>query len=80
MVHLPHLAGKFLVLEGQDDGLIPAAARNLLRDAVPEPKTVIAFEGTHMGVGPNKMALLQKIIDTSKTWLVENGAVNPVPL
>lgn len=78
-VHLPRLTGKFLVLEGHDDGLIPAAARDRLRDAVPEPKTVITFAGTHMGVGPEKIALLQKIIDASKTWLMENGAVNQVP-
>ncbi len=78
-VHLPRLSGKFLVLEGRDDRLIPAAARNLLREAVPEPKTVITFEGNHMGVGPDKMALLQRIIENSKTWLIENGAINPGP-
>jgi hypothetical protein len=78
-VHLPHLSGKFLVIEGRDDRLIPEAARNLLRGAVPELKSVITFEGNHMGVGPDKMALLQKIIETSKTWLVENGAVNNGP-
>jgi len=76
-VHLPRLSGKFLVLEGRDDSLIPEAARNLLRDAVPEPKTVITFEGNHMGVGPDKMALLQDIIATSKEWLIKNGAINP---
>jgi hypothetical protein len=43
---------------------------------VPEPKTVITFDGDHMGVGPDKMALLQKIIETSKTSLIENGAIN----
>ena len=75
--HLPRLSGKFLVLEGRHDNLIPAAARNLLREAVPEPKTVITFEGNHMGVGPDKMALLQKIIETSRKWLIENGAINP---
>lgn len=78
-VHLPRISGKFLVLEGRDDNLIPEAARKLLREAVPEPKTVITFEGIHMGVGPGKMALLQKIIQTSKTWLMENGAVNNIP-
>jgi len=78
-VHLPCLSGKFLVLEGRDDRLIPAAARNLLREAVPEPKTVITFEGNHMGVGPDKMALLQKIIATSQKWLIENGAINYGP-
>ncbi|MCG6538132.1 MAG: hypothetical protein L7F78_26320, partial [Syntrophales bacterium LBB04] len=78
-VHLPRLAGKFLVLEGQSDSMIPAAARSLLRQAVPEPKTVITFEGIHMGVGPNKMALLQKIVKASKTWLIQNGAINNCP-
>ena len=78
-VHLPHLSGKFLVLEGRDDSLIPETARNLLREAVPEPKTVITFEGTHMGVGPDKMALLEKIIETSKTWLIDNGAIKEGP-
>ncbi len=78
-VHLPRLSGKFLVLEGREDGLIPEAARNLLREAVPEPKTVITFEGNHMGVGPDKMALLHTIIETSKTWLIENGAINHGP-
>lgn len=78
-VHLPRLSGKFLVFEGQDDRLIPEAARNLLREAVPEPKTVITFEGNHMGVGLDKMALLQKIIEISKTWLIENGAINKGP-
>jgi hypothetical protein len=76
-VHLPRLAGKFLVLQGQEDNLIPQAARNFLEAAVPEPKTVITMAGKHMGVGPGKMALLQKIITTSKTWLIENGAINP---
>jgi hypothetical protein len=46
---------------------------------LPEPKTVITFEGNHMGVGPDKMALLQKIIATSKNWLIENGAINHGP-
>lgn len=78
-VHLPRLSGKFLVLEGRDDGLIPEAARNLLREEVPEPKTVITLEGPHMGVGPEKMALLQKIIETSKKWLIENDAINHGP-
>lgn len=78
-IHLPRLSGKFLVLEGRDDQLIPEAARHLLREAVPQPKTVIIFEGAHMGVGPDKMALLQKIIETSKKWLIENGAINMGP-
>lgn len=74
--NLPHLSGHFLVLEGRDDRLIPKAARARLRNAVPEPKDVITFEGAHMGVGPDKMLLLQEIISASKQWLADNGAVN----
>ena len=77
--HLSRLSGHFLVLEGHDDSLVPAAARKNLRDAVPEPKAVITFEGNHMGVGQDKMALLQKIIDASKKWLLETGAANGGP-
>ncbi len=75
-VHLPHLTGKFLVLEGRDDRLIPAAARQNLREAVPEPKTVITLAGSHMGVDRASMALLREIIKTSTTWLADNGAIN----
>ncbi len=75
-VHLPRLTGKFLVLEGRDDRLIPAAARANLREAVPEPKTVITLAGSHMGVDRASMALLREIIQTSTTWLEDNGAIN----
>jgi hypothetical protein len=78
-VHLPRLSGKFLVLEGQDDRLIPKAARHCLQAAVPEPKTVVIIAGNHMGVGPGKMALLRKIIKICQTWLRDNGAINPGP-
>jgi|HubBroStandDraft_1064217.scaffolds.fasta_scaffold02660_9 hypothetical protein len=75
--HLGKISGRFLVLEGERDSLIPEAARTRLRDAVPEPKTVIAFEGDHMGVGADKMDLLRQIIAESKAWLVARGAVDP---
>jgi surfactin synthase thioesterase subunit len=76
--HLAHLSGQFLILEGHGDALIPEAARARLREAAPEPKTIVAFEGDHMGVGREKTALLQLIIATSETWLIEKGAVNPL--
>lgn len=75
--HLAHLTGRFLVLEGRDDGLIPAAARAGLRDAVPQPKSVESFAGDHMGVGADKHALLHDIIAASRAWLVRTGAVDP---
>jgi len=74
--HLKQLHGHFLVLEGNNDELIPAAARSSLRDAVPNPKDVVIFDGNHMGVGKDKLVLLQRIIQTSRNWLINNGAVN----
>ncbi|MDQ0390316.1 alpha/beta hydrolase family protein [Labrys monachus] len=76
--HLAHLSGDFLVLEGRGDSLIPPQARARLRDAVPLPKTVVAFDGDHMGVGQDKMALLRQIVAVSKAWLVGQGAVDPL--
>jgi surfactin synthase thioesterase subunit len=75
--HLPRLTGAFLVLEGRDDTLIPAAARTRFELAVPEPKTVKTFDGDHMGVGADKLPLLQQIIETSKLWLIDQGAIQP---
>jgi surfactin synthase thioesterase subunit len=76
--HLAHLSGQFLILEGHDDSLIPETPRARLREAAPEPKTIVAFEGNHMGVGGGKAALLQRIIAASAAWQVEKGAVNPL--
>jgi hypothetical protein len=78
-VNLPYLSSHFLVLEGRDDALIPAEARAALSDAVPGSKDVVVFGGDHMGVGPDKQALLGQIIRTSRGWLIRNGAVNPPP-
>ena len=77
--HLARLSGQFLILEGRGDALIPESARARLRDAAPAPKTIVAFEGDHMGVGSKKAALLQRIIAASAAWLVEKGAANPLP-
>jgi len=75
--HLAGLSSRFLVLEGADDTLIPAAARARLRDAVPQPKTIWDFDGDHIGVGPDKLALLQQVIARSRAWLAEQGAIDP---
>jgi len=74
--HLSHLSGHFLILQGQEDTLVSEAARRCLREATPEPKTVLTFGGNHMGVGKEKMVLLQEIVTASKEWLIENGAIN----
>jgi dienelactone hydrolase len=74
--HLPALHSRFLVLEGQNDERFPDALRARLRQAVPDPKDVIVLEGPHLGLAPNKLALLDRIIEVSKHWLIESGAAN----
>jgi len=76
-VILPRLQGKFLILEGKNDEYVPEEMRRCLREAVPEPKTVLVFPGTHIGVGPESLMLLQEVISASRAWLVENKAVEP---
>jgi hypothetical protein len=75
--HLPHLQGRFLVLEGQTDAFVPAAAAARFRALTPAPKRVVAFDGGHMGVGPGQIELLERIIAESRAWLVAEGAANP---
>ena len=75
--HLPHLSGRFLVIGGADDGLIPKPSAQLMRDLAPEPKTILLLDGQHMGVGDSQTALLRRIQQVTEDWLVEQGAVNP---
>jgi hypothetical protein len=76
-IHLPHLRGRFLVLEGTSDEFVPAAAASRFRDLTPQPKRVVAFEGGHMGVGSDQRRLLERIIAESRMWLIAEGAANP---
>lgn len=74
--HLPHLEGRFLVLEGETDAFVPPAAAARFRDLTPAPKRVVAFPGDHLGVGPHQRALLERVVAVSRTWLIEEGAAN----
>ncbi len=75
--HLPHLSGRFLVIGGTDDGLIPKHSAQLMQDLVPEPKTVFLLDGQHMGVGKAQTALLRQIVQVTEDWLVDQEAINP---
>jgi hypothetical protein len=75
-LHLPHLEGRFLVLEGREDAFVPPPAAARYSSLTPQPKTVVTFEGGHMGVGPGQLELLQKIIRTSRGWLLDEKAID----
>ena len=75
--HLPYLSGRFLLIGGTDDGLIPEHSAQLMRDLTPEPKTIVLLSGQHMGVGKAQTALFGQILEVTEDWLMDQGAVNP---
>lgn len=75
--HLPHLSGRFLLIGGRDDGLIPERSARLMRDLAPQPKTIVLLDGRHMGVGKDQTALMKRILEATEDWLTDQGAVNP---
>ena len=74
--HLPHIRGKFLVINGKEDNLIPYKSSSLMQKLTPSPKKIILLEGNHMGVGNQQKELLKIIIEKTRKWLVENNAIN----
>lgn len=77
--HLPHLRGRFLVLGAATDRLIAPGAARRMAELTPEPRTVVRLEGDHMGVGANRRALLARVVEVSRSWLVEAGAIDLPP-
>jgi hypothetical protein len=76
-LHLPFLRGRFLVLAAASDRLVAPAAARRLAELTPEPRTVVLVEGDHLGVGPDKSKLLRHVIEVSRAWLAEEGAIEP---
>jgi len=71
---LPHLDGEFLLLSSADaDKFIPPSSSALLRELLPEPKTVMSLKGGHIG-GRNS-DLARRMVDTARTWLVARKKV-----
>ncbi|NIV03737.1 MAG: hypothetical protein GWN59_03685 [Calditrichae bacterium] len=74
-LHLPHLKGKFLIINGKNDHQVPRECWRLLHKLTPEPKTIIFLNEGHMR--PRKVELNEKIIRISKEWLLRRDAINP---
>ncbi|MBT5416227.1 MAG: hypothetical protein HOH66_12975 [Rhodospirillaceae bacterium] len=76
--HLPYLRGRFMLIEAEEDELIPPAAQALFVELTPEPKTVHRIPGDH--INPRDTVVLMKVVDLSTAWLLEVGAANvPTP-
>jgi hypothetical protein len=74
--HLPHLAGRFLILSASRDSIIDLPASAALEALAPEPKTIIRFAGDHIGTGQGRQALLAEAIAATRRWLAAEGAIN----
>jgi hypothetical protein len=74
-LHLPHLRGRFLVLGAADDRFIAPAAAHRLAELTPQPRKVVLIEGDHMGVGPDRWKILARVVDATRSWLIEQGAI-----
>jgi hypothetical protein len=75
-LHLPELAGRFLILRSTDDSIVSAEASRSLEALTPIPKVTIRLPGDHVGTGPDREALLDAALTVTRCWLMAEGAVN----
>ncbi|HEX7968315.1 MAG TPA: hypothetical protein VF502_08845 [Stellaceae bacterium] len=75
-LHLPALAGRFLVLGSTDDSILSEEASRSLEALTPVPKVAIRLPGDHVGTGPDREALLDSALAVTRCWLMTEGAVN----
>ena len=71
--HLPEISGPFLIINTPDNVAIPASARTVLEDLVPEPKTIAAVtRGTD-----NEETYVGRIVRITQNWLIAQSALAP---
>ena len=73
-LHLPYMQNRFLIINASRDEMISPHSRELLIRLTPEPKTVVTLETGH--IGTNKIELVQKVVEISTRWLIENGVLD----
>jgi hypothetical protein len=74
-VHLPHLVGEFLLINGSDDPRIPATSAVGLHRLTPEPKEVRLLSPGHFDADDRE--LLDEILAICRAWLARRRALNP---
>ena len=74
-VHLPLVRANVLVIEADNDELMPSESRDRLVALLPEPKTVVRISGDHVAGVQSDMGRAAAAI--AREWLVESGAMNP---
>jgi hypothetical protein len=74
-LHLPHLKGEFLLINGRNDPRIPAPSAFGLHRLTPEPKEVHLLSAGHFDA--NDRELLDEILALCRRWLARRRALNP---
>ncbi len=69
--HLPYLSGRFLVIEGLQDTIVPHASTQALYEGLPHPKTLIQLDVPH--INDDRPDIILKTSQVIKTWLKENA-------
>ena len=71
---LAGMTGEKLVINAEQDELIPKNSQRLMTEGVPEPKWIVSMPGDH--IDPRDPKVLAAVVDVTKRWLVERGAVD----
>lgn len=74
-LHLPHLVGEFLLINGRDDPRIPPSSAAGLHRLTPQPKEVRFLSAGHFDAGDEE--LLDEILALCRSWLARRRALNP---
>ncbi len=74
-LHLPHLRGEFLLINGEYDHQIPRECWEELHRLLGGEKSAVVLPEGHMN--PAKPDLTLKVVELSRRWLLEKGVVNP---
>ncbi len=74
-LHLKALKGRFLLVNGLFDQLVPRWSWMPLQREIPGQKTILNLPEFHMH--PDNPALTRKLVSISRKWLLEQGRINP---
>jgi hypothetical protein len=72
--HLPYLKGRFMLIESEEDELIPPEAQALFARLTPDPKKIFRIPGDH--INPRNAEVMARVVDLSTAWLLAVGAAN----
>jgi hypothetical protein len=68
------IRSEVLIVNAEEDELIPPGSQRLLEQLTPDPKWIVNMPGEH--IDPRDPATLMAVVDVTKRWLIERRAVD----